>query len=82
MRGDSCCNPSSESTFYGAPNRPRYDSITFGLLHGRDMETFLTTGFLYGAPMAVVFARRDWEHAVGAHYMINMPSWVVAYLGT
>jgi len=58
-----------------------FSATTFGLLHGRDMETFVSTGFLYGAPMAVVFARRDWEHAVGAHYMINMPSWVVAFLG-
>ncbi len=59
-----------------------FSATTFGLAHGRDPETFLTTGFLYGLPMAVVFARRDWEHAVGAHYMINMPSWVVAFLGT
>lgn len=57
-------------------------SVVFGLGHGRDLETFVTTGFLYGAPMAVVFARRDFEHAVGAHYMINMPSWVLAFLGT
>lgn len=55
--------------------------ITFGLIHGRTMERFLTTGLLYGVPMATVFARRDWEHAVGAHYMVNMPSWVVALLG-
>jgi hypothetical protein len=27
--------------------------------------------------MAVVFARRDWEHAVGAHYMINMVPWLM-----
>jgi len=58
-----------------------FSAITFGLAHGRDPETFLTTGFLYGGPMAAVFARRDWEHAVGAHYMVNMPSWVVAFLG-
>ena len=55
--------------------------ITFGLIHGRTMERFLTTGLLYGVPMATVFARRDWEHAVGAHYMVNMPSWVVAFVG-
>jgi hypothetical protein len=55
--------------------------ITFGLIHGRTLERFLTTGLLYGVPMATVFARRDFEHAVGAHYMTNMPSWVVAFLG-
>jgi len=55
--------------------------ITFGLLHGRTLERFLTTGLLYGVPMATVFARRDFEHAVGAHYMVNMPSWVAAFLG-
>jgi hypothetical protein len=58
-----------------------FSAVVFGLAHGWNPETLLTTGFLYGAPMAVVFARRDFEHAVGAHYMINMPSWVVAFLG-
>ena len=58
-----------------------FSATVFGLVHGRELETFLTTGFLYGAPMAVVFIRRDWEHAVGAHYMINMPSWVVIFNG-
>lgn len=53
--------------------------IVFGLGHGRDLETLLTTGFLYGAPMAVVFVRRDWEHAVGAHYMVNLVSWLLVY---
>lgn len=59
-----------------------FSGITFGLGHGRDMETFLTTGLLYGVPMAAVFARRDWEHAVGAHYIINMLPWVAAFLAT
>ena len=50
-----------------------FSAITFGLGHGGTyLERFLVTGLLYGLPMAVVFARRDWEHAVGAHYMINM----------
>jgi len=57
-----------------------FSGITFGLGHGRDLETFLTTGLLYGVPMAAVFARRDWEHAVGAHYIINMLPWVAALL--
>ena len=59
-----------------------FNAITFGLLHERTMYGFLVTGLLYGLAMAAVFARRDWEHAVGAHYMINMiPSFVV-YLET
>ena len=58
-----------------------FGSIVFGLGHGRDLGTFLTTGFLYGVPMAVVFVRRDWEHAVGAHYMVNLVSWFTVYRG-
>lgn len=49
-----------------------FSGITFGLGHARTMQRFLTTGLIYGVPLAAVFARRDWEHAVGAHYMINM----------
>jgi hypothetical protein len=29
-----------------------------------------------------VFARRDWEHAVGAHYMVNMIPLVIVFLET
>jgi hypothetical protein len=59
-----------------------FSGITFGLLHDRTLEGFLTTGLLYGLPMAVAFARRDWEHAVGAHYMINMIPWLMVFLET
>ena len=58
-----------------------FGSIVFGLGHGRDLATFVTTGFLYGVPMAAVFVRRDWEHAVGAHYMVNLVSWIMVYEG-
>ena len=44
------------------------------------LDKFLTTGLLYGVPMAVVFVRRDWEHAAGAHYMINMIPWLMVFL--
>jgi hypothetical protein len=55
-----------------------FNAITFGLLHERTMYGFLVTGLLYSLPMAIIFARRDFEHAVGAHYMINMiPSFIV-----
>ena len=60
-----------------------FSAITFGLGHGGTfLERFLVTGLLYGLPMAVVFARRDWEHAVGAHYMINMIPWLMVFLET
>jgi len=55
--------------------------IVFGLGHGRNLDRFLSTGLLYGVPMAAVFARRDLEHAVGAHYMVNMIPWLMAFLG-
>jgi len=59
-----------------------FSGITFGLAHGRTLERFLTTGLLYGLPMAAVFARRDWEHAVGAHYVVDMIPWVMVFLET
>jgi hypothetical protein len=57
-----------------------FSAITFGLSHGHTMHNFLTTGMLYGMSMAIVFVKRDWEHAVGAHYMINMIPWVMVFL--
>ena len=59
-----------------------FSGIAFGLGHGRTLERFLITGLLYGVPFAAMFARRDWEHAVGAHYMVNMIPWVMAFLET
>ena len=60
-----------------------FSGITFGLGHGGTfLDRFLFTGLLYGLPMAVIFSRRDWEHAVGAHYMINMIPWVMVFLET
>jgi hypothetical protein len=59
-----------------------FSGITFGMWHGFTLERFLVTGLLYGVPMAAMFARRDWEHAVGAHYMVNMIPWVMAFLAT
>jgi hypothetical protein len=60
-----------------------FSAITFGAGHtGTLLERFLIIGLLYGLPMAVVFARRDWEHAVGAHYMINMIPWVMVFSET
>ncbi len=59
-----------------------FSGLTFGLSHGRTLERFLTTGLLYGVPMATVFARRDWEHAVGAHYVINLIPNLMVFLET
>jgi hypothetical protein len=58
-----------------------FSAITFGLGHGGTLlENLLITGLLYGLSMAVIFARRDWEHAVGAHYMINMIPTLMVFL--
>jgi hypothetical protein len=58
-----------------------FSAITFGLGHGGTLlENLLITGLLYGLPMAVIFARQDWEHAVGAHYMINMIPTLMVFL--
>lgn len=54
-----------------------FSAATFGLGHGRDLEHLLVTGMLYGLPMAWLFVRHDWEHAVGAHYMVNMIPWIM-----
>ena len=60
-----------------------FSAITHGLGHGGTfLERFLVTGLLYSLPMAVVFARRDWEHAVGAHYMINMIPRLMVFIET
>jgi len=53
--------------------------IVFGLGHGRTIDNFLTTGLLYGLPLALIFSRYDWEHAVGAHYMINLIPWIMVF---
>lgn len=59
-----------------------FSGITFGVGHGRTLWTLWITGCLYGVPLAAVFARRDWEHAVGAHYVINMIPWMAVFLET
>ncbi|NIV33411.1 MAG: CPBP family intramembrane metalloprotease [Anaerolineae bacterium] len=60
-----------------------FSAIIFGLGHaGTFQERLLMTGLLYGLPLSVTFARRDWEHAVGAHYMINMIPTLMVFLET
>ncbi len=59
-----------------------FSGITFGMWHGFTLERFLVTGLLYGVPMAANYARRDWEHAVGAHYMVNMIPWLMVLFET
>ena len=57
-----------------------FSGIVFGVGHGTSPDHFWTTGLLYGVPFAATFAKRDWEHAVGAHYMVNMIPALIAYL--
>lgn len=59
-----------------------FSGVTFGLSHGLTLDRFLTTGLLYGVPFATVFARRDWEHAIGAHYVVNLIPWLMVFLET
>jgi len=56
-----------------------FSGIVFGVGHGFTLYHFWTTGILYGVPFAATFAKRDWEHAVGAHYMVNMIPALVAF---
>ncbi len=57
-----------------------FSAIAFGLGHGYNLDRLLTTGLMYGLAIATVFARRDYEHAVGAHYMVNFIPWVMVFL--
>jgi len=59
-----------------------FSAITFGLGHGRTLDAFLTTGLLYGLPMAIIYVKRDLEHVIGAHYMVNMVPWLMVFLET
>jgi len=56
-----------------------FSGIIFGVGHGFTLDNFWTTGLLFGVPFAATFAKRDWEHAVGAHYMVNMIPALVAF---
>jgi len=59
-----------------------FSATFFGLAHGYTLNRFLTTGLLYGLPMAVAFVTRDWERAFSAHYMTNMIPWLMVFLET
>jgi hypothetical protein len=52
-----------------------------GLVHGPSLRSLLETGLIYLLPMAVLFVKRDWEHAVGAHYVVNLIPFLAAFLG-
>ena len=54
-------------------------AVIVGLGHGRSLDRLLTTGLLFGLPFGVVFIKRDWEHTIGTHYMINMIPWLMAF---
>jgi hypothetical protein len=57
-----------------------FSAVAFGLGHGYNLDRLLTTGLMYGLAMAAAFARRSYEHAVGAHYMVNFIPWVMVFL--
>jgi hypothetical protein len=52
-----------------------------GLVHGPSLSALLETGLVYLLPMAVLFVKRDWEHAVGAHYVVNLVPLLAVVLG-
>jgi len=52
-----------------------------GLVHGPSLSHLLETGLIYLLPMAVLFVKRDWEHAVGAHYVVNLVPFLAVLLG-
>jgi hypothetical protein len=56
-----------------------FSGIVFGVGHGLTPDHFWTTGLLFGVPFAATFVTRDWDHAVGAHYMVNMIPALVAF---
>jgi sterol desaturase/sphingolipid hydroxylase (fatty acid hydroxylase superfamily) len=62
-------------------------SLTHGLAHlsaheilGPAGAMMLLTGLLYGVPMAMLFIKRDLEHAVGYHFFIDFLRYSVALL--
>jgi hypothetical protein len=52
-----------------------------GLVHGPSLTALLETGLIYLLPMAVLFVKRDWEHAVGAHYVVNLVPFLAVFFG-
>ena len=57
-----------------------FSAIIFGLGHnGSLFDRIAITGLLYGLPLAVTFSKRDYEHALGGHYMINMIPAIMAF---
>jgi len=62
-------------------------SLTHGLAHLNTHEILgpagvmmLLMGLLYGVPMAMLFIKRDLEHAVGYHFFIDFLRYLVALL--
>jgi hypothetical protein len=69
-------------------------ALGHGLVHARTLALFapqaayalrwtsvtvFETGLLFLLPMAALFIKRDWEHAVGFHYAVNLIPMVVAF---
>jgi hypothetical protein len=53
---------------------------TFSLLGPNGLSMLLFGGLLYGVPMGLLFAKRDFEHAVGYHFFIDFVRFTAALL--
>ena len=85
--GSACCSSGSATSWCArpfAPSRPRRFSSRCSSARSPSPSGTAdhSTGLLYGLPMAAVFARRDWEHAVGAHYTESFIGWLMASVET
>ncbi|MHA2502263.1 MAG: CPBP family glutamic-type intramembrane protease [Candidatus Kariarchaeaceae archaeon] len=59
-----------------------FSALTFGLGHaGSWLHRVLVIGMLFGFPLGAAYVKRDYEHAVGGHYMINMIPTLMVFLG-
>lgn len=69
------------------PGRALAGAVLFGTLvhtfaHGGIHPVSLVVGaLLYGIPMALLFVKRDLEHAVGYHFFIDFVRYVAALVG-
>jgi len=80
-----------DSSLYKRPSEPRggsrysFGAITHGLAHLSNSEIFsaegvimLLIGLIYGVPMALLFIKRDLEHAIGYHFFIDFVRYLAA----
>ena len=63
-------------------------AVTHGLAHlptlailGPGGLSMLVAALLYGVPMGLLFVKRDFEHAVGYHFAVDLLRFIAAWLG-